>query len=304
MNNHGLWNLTRETGSAIAAHYRPVIEELAEKSELDGRSLSLLLAVLTLEPDNTTPSHLLVRDPYSSAELFFARLASAARSGFLGEVAPGEFRLTPEGRALVQRFVEEARQAMVDADPLAAKESRRLAELLRKLVNQSLDAPPPPNRWSIGLSYKLMPPMDPPLPYTEQCISCMAAYRDDAHLAAWRGTGLSATALETLTLIWRDQRASLTELARLLSHRGHAPQVYVDAVDELEKLGYLQGLDDNLALTEKGQKFRDRVEADTDKYFFSPWGCFTEGERNELERLLSRARDGLLTKIPEIENSS
>lgn len=304
MNNHGLWNLTRETGRAIAAHYRPVMERLAEKSELDGRSLSLLLAVSTFEPDNTTPSHLLVRDPYSSAELFFARLASAARLGFLGEVAPGEFRLTPDGRTLVQRFIEEARQAMVDADPLPAKDSHRLAGLLGKLVKQILDAPPPPNHWSIGLSYKLMPPVDAPLPYTEQCISCLAAYRDDAHLAAWRGTGLSATALETLTLVWREQAESLTEVASILSHRGHSPGVYVDAADELQNLGYLQGLDDNLALTEKGQKFRDRVEADTDKYFFSPWACFAEGERNELERLLSQAREGLLAKFPETENSS
>lgn len=298
MNNQGLWNLTRETGRVIAAHYRPVIESLGEKHELDPRALSLLLAVLTFEPENTTPSHLLVRDPYSSAELFFARLASAARPGFLGEVAPGEFRLTPAGRELVERFVREARQVMVDADPLPPQDSRRLAELLGKLVNHILETPPPPNHWSIGLSYKLMPPPEPPLPYTEQCISCLAAYRDDAHLAAWRGTGLSATALETLTLVWRDQAESLTDVANILSHRGHSPGVYVDAADELEKLGYLEGLDDHLALTEKGQQFRDAVEADTDKYFFAPWSGFNEEERDELERLLSRARDGLLSEVP------
>ena len=39
-------------------------------------------------------------------------------------------------------------------------------------------------------------PHDPPLPYAEQALSCLAAYRDDAHLSAWRPSGLSAPALE------------------------------------------------------------------------------------------------------------
>jgi hypothetical protein len=293
MDDLTLWALIRELGSAIASGYRPVIEKVLEKSGLDGRELSLLLAVWTFEPDNTTPAHLLVRNPYASAELYFARLSSTARLGYLGEVAPGEFRLTPDGRQLVDRFIADARQAMIRADPLAITDSRRLAEVLGKLVTSSLETPPPPNPWSIGLSHKLMPEHEPPLPFSEQAISCLAGYRDDAHLAAWRKTGLSAIGLEILTLIWRGQAGSLRQLVDRLSHRGYPPEVYVDGVDELKKDDYIQGPDNDLTLTDEGRIFRDTVEADTNRYFFAPWSCLSEEERTWLQDLSNLLIAGL-----------
>lgn len=296
-----LWDLIRETGSAIASKYRPIIEKRLEKSGLDGRELSLLLAVRTFEPDNTTPAHLLVRNPYASAELYFARLSSTARLGYLGEIAPGEFRLTPEGRHLVDRFIEDARQAITDADPLVFSDSRQLAGALGKLVAKSLETAPPPNPWSIGLSFKLMPEVEPPLPYSEQAISCLAAYRDDAHLAAWRKTGLSAIGLEVLTFIWRGQAGSLRQLVDMLSHRGHPPEVYVGGVDELKEIDCIQGTDDELTLTEKGRVFRDKVEADTNKYFFAPWSHLSEEERIRLEDLLNQLIAGLRDDHPEVD---
>lgn len=303
MDDLTLWDLIRETGGAVASKYRPVMEKALEMSGLDGRELSLLLAVRTFESDNTTPAHLLVRNPYASAELYFARLSSTARLGYLGEVSPGEFRLTPDGRHLVDRFITDARQAMADADPLQLSDSRQLAEVLGKLVASSLETPPPPNPWSIGLSFKLMPEIEPPLPYSEQAISCLAAYRDDAHLAAWRKTGLSAIGLEVLTYMWRGRAGSLKHLVDQLSHRGHPPEVYVDAVDELKEIDCIQGQDDELTLTEKGQVFRDKVEADTNKYFFAPWTYMSDEERSRLENLSNRLIEGLEVTPPQTAGS-
>jgi DNA-binding MarR family transcriptional regulator len=288
MDNANLWNLVQVSGRVISQNYLPVLERFMEKSGLDGREISLLIAVRTFEPDYTTPAHLLVRDPYSSAELYFSRLATVARQGYLGEVSRGEFRLTPEGRDLVTNFIQEARSAMVDADPLPAEESQQLAMILGKLIHSCLETPPFPNPWSIGLSFKLMPDPDPPLPYTEQAISCLSAYRDDSHLAAWRETGLSATALETLTLVWRKQADTLSEVVERLSYRGHPSDVYVDAVDELEAKGYLKGLDNQLEVTDQGKEFRDQIERDTNRYFFAPWDNLDDEERLQLETLLKR----------------
>lgn len=288
MDNPNLWNLIQVSGRAIAQQYRPVLERFIENTGLDGREISLLIAVRTFEPDYTTPAHLLVRDPYSSAELYFSRLASVARQGYLGEVSRGEFRLTPDGRDLVNNFIQEARSAMVEVDPLPSEESKQLAMILGKLVQSCLETPPFPNPWSIGLSYKLMPDPEPPLPYTEQAISCLSAYRDDSHLAAWRETGLSATALETLTLVWRKQADTLGDVVERLSYRGHSSDVYVDAVDELEAQGYIKGLDDQLEVTVEGKHFRDQIERDTDRYFFAPWNSLDDEGRYQMENLLKR----------------
>ncbi|MDP2976702.1 MAG: hypothetical protein Q8N45_10895, partial [Anaerolineales bacterium] len=74
-------------------------------------------------------------------------------------------------------------------------DSQRIALLLCRIVEKSLETPPPPDTWSICLSYKLMPETEPPLPYIEQAVSCLNGYRDDAHLAAWKPGGLDAPAL-------------------------------------------------------------------------------------------------------------
>lgn len=301
MNDQDLWDLVRDTGRAIWPHYQPVLEHILENTGLDARSMSLLVAVLTIEPDTTTPAHLLIRNPYTSAEQYFAHLAHAARLGYLGEVSQGDFRMTPEGRRITQQFIDEARYAMAEADPLPRAESQRLAGLLGRLVQSSLETPPPPNPWSIGLSFKLMPSFDPPLPYTEQAISCLLAYRDDAHLAAWRGTGLSATALETLTMIWRSEVNSFSDLVDQLGHRGHSSEVYVDAVTELRQRGFIEDRDSRLRVTAEGQRFRNQVERDTQSFFFTPWSELSQEEKDESGELSVRMRDGLRASAPESE---
>ncbi|MGA9349695.1 MAG: hypothetical protein WBW48_12950 [Anaerolineae bacterium] len=296
MDEHKLWNLTLEALAAIRAHYEPAAERITVESELDGWTWGLLLAALTLEP--MIPSRLQVRGPYTAAEGYLARLAAAADKGYLSEVAPGEYCLTDVGRAETHRFIEEARAAMAEADPLPLADSERLVNLLDRLVQTSLTTLPPPEAWSIGHSHRLMPAASPPLPYIEQAISCLAAYRDDAHLAAWQPSGLSATALETLTFLWRGEADSLDALCERLSHRGHPRRVYAQALAELRERGFIEGPDGAPQVTEAGRAFRDQVEVDTDRYFFAPWACLGDADQAELTDLLTRLRDGLKESVP------
>jgi len=314
MNDHELWDLLRQAYAAIASRYDPVAERIVTESGVDARTWGILLAVLTF---GLTPSPLhppspllagegkgdwgvearwfLVRGPYTAAEAYQSRLAATASKGYLAEVAPGAYRLTETGRAATERFVAELRAAMAQADPLPHAAAARLASLLERLVQASLHKPSPPDTWSISLSHKLMPAADPPLPYSEQLISCLTAYRDDAHLAAWRPSGLSATALEALTLLWRGEADSLEALCQKLAPRGHPRQVYAQALAELRQRGFIAGPDDAPRLTPAGQTFRDQVEAATDRYFFAPWGCLNAGEKEELAGLLIRLQDELKT---------
>ena len=293
MNNQELGQLIYGAWTAIFPHYDPVFDRHATESGLEAPVFSLLLAVPTFEPEAISPALLLVRGPYTAAHSFLTRLEAAAAKGYLMQVAPEQYRLTDLGRAHIERAVKEARAAMAQADPLPPNDSGRLAELLGRLVQASLDTPPPPETWSIRLSYKLMPERTPPLPYIEQAVSCLNGYRDDAHLAAWQPSGLSAMALETLTLLWRGEANSLDSVCERLSRRGHSRQVYADALAQLRTRGFAEGTDDVPRVTEAGRAFRDRIEADTDRYFFAPWSCLSEAERNELADLLIRLRDGL-----------
>ncbi len=298
MNEHPLWNLAGEALAAIRAHYEPAVERIITESELVGWTWGLLLTAFAFEPESTTPARLQVRGPYTAVDAYLARLSAAAGKGYLAEASPGEYRLTDTGRAEMERFIEEARAAMAQADPLPQADGARLAGLLDRLVQSSLKALPPPEPWAIRLNYKLMPAAIPPLPYIEEAISCLNAYRDDAHIAAWRPSGLSATALESLTLLWRGEADSLDVVCQRLAHRGHAPQAYAEALAELRARGFIEGPEGAPHVTEAGRAFRDQVEVNTDRYFFAPWSCLDDAEKAELADLLTRLRDGLKGKVP------
>jgi hypothetical protein len=288
MDNQSLWKLIRDSWIKIDASFNPAIKPLVAKSGLNVRDWMLLLAALTFEPEDTTPSHLMVRGPYTSSDQYLTRLEHTANKGFLVKVSKGSFRLSPEGREAVEEFIQVARDGMVSAELLPTQEALTLAKMLERLVNNCLDTLPPPDTWSITLSYKLMPAIDQPMPFIEQAISCLSAYRDDAHLASWQSSGLSATALESMTLIWRGQVSTLDELAEKLSFRDHPEKVYIDALAQLRARSYLSGYRNALHLTEEGNLFRDRVEAKTDRYFFTPWTCLSDAEKGKMAEILNQ----------------
>lgn len=287
MDDQSLWKLMHEAWMKLQACFDPIIKFSVSETGLSIREWMVLFSTLTFEPEDTTPSHLMVRGPYTSSEQYLIWLENAADKGYLEIISTGRFRLTPEGRKVTRDFIKVAREAMVSADPLPLSDSQTLADLLDRLVQSCLETPPPPNTWSISLSNKLMPTSDPPMPFIEQTISCISAYRDDAHLASWRSSDLSATALESLTMIWRRQVNTLDELREKLVFRGHPKKVYTDALAELRARSYISGVRNVLRITDDGKLFRDQVEAKTDQFFFSPWSSLTQSEKDSLAEKLN-----------------
>lgn len=293
MEDRRLWELIYTTWTAIVDLYDPVFDRYREQNWLDSWSLGLLFAALTFEPEAISAARLRVRNPFTSDDVYRTRLSTLAERGYLAEAEPGEYRLTSYGRSEADTVIQAAYQVMIQADPLPAKESRRLGDLLDILVRACMHTPSPPDTWSIDLGYRLMPARGMQLPTIEQAISCLNGYRDDAHLAAWQPTGISPTALECLTLLWRGQAAGLSELFERLANRGYPLSEYSRALEELCQLGYLAGPENAPKLTAEGLAFRQRVEEDTDRYFFAPWGCLDQVTRQELAGLLIRLADGL-----------
>lgn len=287
MDDHTLWKIIRDGWIIIRRSYDPTVRNMIAESDLNIRQWMLLLAVLTFEPEDTTPSHLLIRDPYTSCEQYQIRLEQVAIKGYLKQVSEGRYRLSDKGRRSILEFIKNLREAMLSVDLLPEPEAKHLAEMFSKLVVSSLETPPPPNPWSINLSYKLIPAADPPVPYIEQAISCLSAYRDDSHLAAWRSSGLSAIALESLTLYWQEQVKTLEDIIEQLSFRGHPERIYADALDELRDRGFVSGFRNAPYLTEVGRSFRDEVEVKTDHYFYHPWKSLTNSEKNSLAEILN-----------------
>lgn len=283
-----IWELIRHTHTHLVKGFEPALQPLFQKTGLEPHLWSTLLATLTFEPEPATPSHLLVRVPYYTPEVYHERLEKLRAHGMLDKVDDGRYRVSPAGRKAISDFIELARQALISLDPLPEEAGSRLAALLGRLVDASLNASQPPRTWSIALSYKLMPPAQPALPYIEQAFSCLAAYRDDAHLAAWRDTGLSAMALEELSLLWQGAVSNYEDICRKLTYRGHSCEVYNIVLRELRNLGFVDGPDHDLRLTSAGRMYRSNIEELTDRYYFAPWRVLRKSERKELYDLLQQ----------------
>lgn len=296
--NLSLWEEMRQAQVALFSTYQHVFSRFQQQQGVSEQTISLLLAALTLEPGTTSPEKLMVRGPYTAASEWMARLHAAKDKMLMLEPEPGEFRLSPKGRTVTRKLIRDSRKAMEKADPLSLEEGRQLVALLTRLVQASLFKSPPPDTWSIRLSYQLMPAEEPPLPYIEQALSCLRAYREDAHLAAWQPCGLDAQALEALTLIWRDQVRSLDGLYDRLAQRGFERHDYQAALQDMRQRGLLAGDDQDIKLTAAGQELRNEIEQLTDHYFFAPWDCLAPGDTTLLACLLNRLRYELEKKAP------
>jgi hypothetical protein len=293
LDNRTLWKSLQALEEQLGRLYEPTLSAFATDHGIDLRMIGTLVAAVTYEPGTISPEEMLMHSPYQAETAFAERLHAAEEKGLLFEPDPGEFCLTGEGRALIVQVLEAARLVMARADPLPLPDSQTAVYLLGRLVETSLSTPPPPETLSVILGYRLMPAEDPPLPYIEQAISCLFRYRDDAHIAAWKASRLSAPALESLTLLWRGEAQSLDGLLEHLSMRGHEPHVYQDALAELAQRGLIEGEANALSVTPAGRSYRHQVEHDTDRFFYAPWKCLEPDDKLELACLVSRLRDGL-----------
>jgi hypothetical protein len=293
LEDHKLWRLVTGAWDALREHFEPEVGTSAQARGLSRQTWSLLLATLACEPDPVSSADLMVRKPFTAAEVFSHRLQQAESQGYLVQIEPGNFRLSEVGRGETEHLMAVARNAIVRVDPLPPQDGGRLARLFERLVQSCLDTPPPPSTWSIQASYNLMPSIDPPLPYVEQAMTCLAAYREDSQLGAWQFTNLSATALETLSCLWRHEGTNLDEICEKLANHGHPCATYERAIAELRERNFVRGPDSSLRVTNGGRIFRNEVEEDTHRFFFTPWRILSFKEKTDFSGLLIRLKQGL-----------
>jgi hypothetical protein len=293
LEDHKLWRLVTVAWEALGDYFKPEVGASAQARGLSRQTWRLLLATLACEPDPVSSADLMVRKPFTAAEVFSKRLQQAEAQGYLVQVEPGNFRLSEIGRKETEHLMSVARAAIDRVDPLPRHDGERLSRLFKRLVQSCLETPPPPSTWSIQASYNLMPSLDPPLPYVEQAMTCLLAYWDDSHLAAWRFTNLSATALETLSCLWRHEGTNLDEICEKLANHGHPCATYERAIAELRDRNFVEGPDSSLQVTNGGRIFRNEVEEDTHRFFFAPWKVLSFKEKTDFAGLLIRLKQGL-----------
>ncbi len=298
MNQTEMWPIALAALQALGSHYRPVIGQTIADLNLPAGCTAVLFPAFSFDPEPVTAEKIHIKGAYTAISLFSQRLREAAGLGLMEEVenAEGAYRLTPSGREAAAKIIQSAYECMRELQPLPHPEMEQLAALLHRLVDACLKAPPPPEKWCIQLSRRLDSGEDAhPLIRIDQYLSDLAAYRDDAHLAAWRPLECSGQAWEALTLLWREEAATLDELCANLERRGFSREEYRQALDGLIQRGWLQAAEERYILTPLGRQIRQMAEERTDAYFYAAWQCLSAEELALLRSLLIRLRENLLS---------
>ena len=291
--------LSGEVSGAINTHYAPRLEKWIREDGIQGRTMFIAQTAVSFAPNPLTVQDLIARTPYMSVAQAESNLEDGVEDGVLAKVGEQAYKLTDAGTAIATAVPKMARELAAGLQPLPADDAEQLAGLLRAVVDTAV-ASNLPDKTSILTSRKFDPGNDAPVvERIRRYLNDLAAYRDDAHVAAWRAYGLDGHEWEAFShvhgeFVFDDPVTNGEELAEKLSgFRGYDAAAYDEALQKVAALGWLQNGDGKYAVTEKGNEIRTAVEAETDRLFFVPWATVSDEDAAEMQTLLTSLRDAL-----------
>jgi len=288
-----LWALAQEAMEAFGPFYREAMTAAAQATGAPNEWGALNFARgAQPAPFALDRFHALV--PYSARKRLAEILETLLRLELLERVGEDAYRLTGQGLEAVAGVFQAAQEKLAAVKPLPAKDMARLNGLLFRVVKATLESPEPKDKWAIAYSRWTDPGKGAaPSVLTDQYLTDLVRYRDDAHIAAWKPFGVGGQAWEALTFVWRGDARTAAELAEKLPFRGHSAESYADALADLSARGWVKQTPEGYAATEKGAALRQEAEDATNRLFFAPWARLSDMESVELRGLLTRLRDTL-----------
>lgn len=298
----GFYDVTQELGGVIfgamlAAQPRtdapPEVPPLLQlRRGLAEAPAWFLIQAAEFAPRPLTVADLRVRDIYASERIVAALLELMASEQWFDRSAAGEYHLTTAGRAVLAQLRERQHQLIAAIVPPPEAQVERLAALLGRVIEASLASAPGP--WCLTHSRNRAPAADaPPLVQIFQYIEDLNAFRDDAHMAAWRSYDVSGYVWEAFTSVFTGQADTADTLFNQLAYRGYSRVEYAAALEELAGRGWIErsGEADGYGVTAAGRAIQAAAEQRTNSSFYAPWSCLDQAESSEIYTLLMRLHD-------------
>ena len=235
---------------------------------LDRPAYFFAMDIATQDPRGARPQDI-GNSAYRTTDDALRTTAAAGESAGLLSWADGRWSLTKKGTTAVGELRRAIDAHYASLTPIAKDELDRLAALLDDAYRAAATAKEPATREHTprGARYRWQEPSSA-MARLDAAIYGLWQVRDDCHVQAWRDAGLSGPALDVLTRVWKGEAATEAELiAKIATQR---PEDVRAALQQLRSAGYLTA-GPALALTPTGRATRERIEAETDRYFFAPW---------------------------------
>jgi hypothetical protein len=239
-----------------------------EKLGLDRPSYFFAMDIATQDPRGARPQDI-GNSAYRTTDDALRTTAAAGESTGLLNWADGRWSLTAKGTTAVNELRRAIDAHYASQVPIPTDELDRLAGLLDAAYAAAASSKEPATREHTprGARYRWQEPSSP-MARLDAAIYGLWQVRDDCHVQAWRDAGLTGPALDVLTRAWKGEAATEDELiAKVTTQR---PADVRASLQQLRAAGLLAPAP-ALELTAQGTATRERIEAETDRYFFAPW---------------------------------
>lgn len=285
------WGLASAVAQGINSITRSVVDEpFQERFEKPGTFFPILMA-LGNRPEPMTIEAYRRRFPYNSPGAAASRLEDATEAGHL-QAIDGGYAITEKGITDLAEVNDVFYSYLGEIEALGDEDMAAVADLLSRVVQASLEADEPADKWAIENMHAChIETAYAPLARVDQHVDDLNAFRDDAHRAAWQPYGVKARTWETLTLIWREDAASSAELAEQLStYRGYDEEAYALSLAELADRGWIAHTNGGFVVTAEGRRVRQEAEETTNRVFYGPWLSLESQELFRLRDVLIRLK--------------
>ncbi|CAG0929896.1 hypothetical protein TFLX_01469 [Thermoflexales bacterium] len=291
-----IWPLCGEASQAIYTATRPFVNPIINETGLtQPRVVHTLLLARAVEPAPISPERIWRRYPYGTQAGWVQPMVTLAERQLLEAAGDGTYRLSPGGRAITTRILKEFYAGLTGIEKsigtvYPAADVDRLRALLDQIVTAGLKAPI--DLAGLTDSHGLAPHGEATaLVRIDQALDDLNAFRDDAHLAAWRPLGVTGQAWELFTFLWRGEVKNVEEMTEKAAARGHTREIYQSALGDLIGRGWVHAASESaFEVTEVGRQIREEAEAATDRNFYTPWLVLSETDRNDMRDLLARLK--------------
>jgi hypothetical protein len=239
-----------------------------EQLGLDRPSYFFAMDIATQDPRGARPQDI-GNSAYRTTDDALRTTAAAGESAGLLSWADGRWSLTAKGTSAVSELRRAIDAHYASQVPIAKDELDRLAALFDAAYQAAATSEEPATREHTprAARYRWQEPSSA-MARLDAAIHGLWQIRDDCHVQAWRDAGLTGPALDVLTRVWKDEAA--TEAALIAKIATQRPEHVRAALQQLRAAGHLTA-GPALELTPKGTATRERIEAETDRYFFAPW---------------------------------
>jgi hypothetical protein len=293
------WPLCGEVSQGIFTVTRPFVNPIIDETGLTQPGVvNTLLMARAIEPATITPERIWRRFPYGTLERRAQPMITLTERQLLKAQGDGSYRLTPGGRAIVTRVLKEFYAGLAGIEKsigaaYPAADLDRLAALLTKVVTACFNTPI--EHFGLTDSYGLAPNGNATtLARIDQALDDLNAFRDDAHLAAWRPLQVAGEAWELFTFLWRGEVKNADEMLEKAAQRGHTREAYLSALGDLIGRGWVRAAGESAyEVTDAGRQVRAAAEVATDRNFYTPWQVLNDSEVKNLNELLTRLKTAL-----------